>query len=182
MSDPDTEYPAIADRFGRVVAGVQDWEAPAPVAGWVARDVVHHLTTWMPGFLSAGGVQIPTGDREDPVGSWRAQDSAVRTLLADRGDEAFDHPYVGSGPLSGIVSRFYTADVFMHTWDLARASGQDDRLDADRCEQMLAGMQGIEEMLRTSGQYGPAHPVAAEADATDRLVAFIGRDPQWRPA
>ena len=34
----------------------------------------------------------------------------------------------------------------MHTWDLARATGQDDRLDPDFCAQLLAGMEPIEEM------------------------------------
>ena len=34
--------------------------APAPVAGWTARDVVRHLVEWFPGFLAAGsGVQLP---------------------------------------------------------------------------------------------------------------------------
>lgn len=174
------EYTETADRFGRLVDGVPDWDAPAPVEGWLARDVVHHLTTWLPGFLAAGGLEIPAGDRQDPVGSWRTQDSALRTLLDERGEEAFEHPFLGAGTLAGTLSRVYTSDVFMHTWDLARASGQDDRLDDRRCEEMLAGMREIEEMLRTSGHYGPAHPVAPDADATDRLVAFIGRDPGWR--
>lgn len=84
-------------------------------------------------------------------------------------------------PLDVAVAQFYTADVFMHTWDLARASGQDVRLDPDRCAAMLAGMQPIEDLLRSSGQYGPAVPVPDDAPVQDRLVGFIGRDPAWRP-
>ena len=42
----------------------------------------------------------------------------------------------------------------MHTWDLARATGQDDRLDSDFCTELLAGMEPIEEVMRSSGQYG----------------------------
>ena len=53
------------------------------------------------------------------------------------------------------IDQFYTADVFMHTWDLARATGQDDRLDPTFCAELLAGMEPIEEILRASGQYGP---------------------------
>jgi hypothetical protein len=33
--------------------------------------------------------------------------------------------------------------------------GQDDRLDQDFCAQMLAGMEPMEEVIRSSGQYGP---------------------------
>ena len=68
----------------------------------------------------------------------------------------------------------------MHTWDLARASGQDDTLDADTCAAMLAGMQPMDEVLRASGQYGPKVPVPADAPVQDQLIGFIGRDPGWR--
>jgi hypothetical protein len=70
----------------------------------------------------------------------------------------------------------------MHTWDLARATGQDDRLDADFCAQMLAGMEPMEQVIRSSGQYGPRIPVSSDADAQTRLLGFIGRDPEWAPA
>ena len=41
-------------------------------------------------------------------------------------------------------------------------------------------MQPIDELLRTSGHYGPRVPVPDDAPAQDRLAAFIGRDPAWR--
>ena len=50
----------------------------------------------------------------------------------------------------------YTSDVFMHRWDLARATGQDETLDPDKCAAMLEGMLPMDEVLRQSGQYGPA--------------------------
>lgn len=77
------------------------------------------------------------------------------------------------------IDHLYTPDVFMHTWDLARATGQDDTLDASRCEAMLAGITAMEEALRASGQYGTPVPVPDDAPAQDRLVGFIGRDPDW---
>ena len=82
-------------------------------------------------------------------------------------------------PLAEAVDRFYTSDVFMHTWDLARATGQDDAPDRDFCEQLLAGMEPIADMLASSGQYGPRVPVPDDADVQDRLIGFIGRDPGW---
>ena len=42
-------------------------------------------------------------------------------------------------------------------------------------------MEPIDELLRTSGQYGPRVPVPDDARAQDRLIGFIGRDPAWRP-
>ena len=69
----------------------------------------------------------------------------------------------------------------MHTWDLARATGQDDTLDAGYCAELLEGMIPYEEAMRGSGQYGPAVPVPDDAPVQDRMLGFIGRDPNWRP-
>lgn len=183
MSGPADDHRRVAADFTKVVDGVTDWDAPAPVEGWAARDVVDHLVTWFPAFLAGGGVALdvpPTAGT--PAGAWRAHADAVQRLLdGPDADRPFTHPHAGSHPLDQAVAQFYTADVFMHTWDLARASGQDVDLDADRCAAMLAGMQPIEEMLRASGQYGPAVPVPADASVQDRFVAFIGRDPAWAP-
>lgn len=44
---------------------------------------------------------------------------------------------------------------------------------------MLAGMEPLDELLRSSGQYGPAVPVPEEADVQTPLLGFIGRDPNW---
>jgi hypothetical protein len=50
------------------------------------------------------------------------------------------------------------------------------------CAEMLAGMEPIDELLRSSGQYGPAVPVPDDADVQTRLIGFIGRDPKWAPS
>ena len=70
----------------------------------------------------------------------------------------------------------------MHTWDLARATGQDDRLDPGFCAQLLAGMEHMEAVIRSSGQYGARVEVPGDADPQTRLLGFIGRDPFWTPA
>ena len=67
----------------------------------------------------------------------------------------------------------------MHTWDLSRATGQDDRLDPDFCAQLLGGMEQMEEVLRDSGQFGTRVEVPDDADAQTKLMGFIGRDPFW---
>ena len=172
-----------AARFADVVAGVADWDAPTPVAEWRARDVVAHLTSWFPGFLSAGGVEIPAGDPADPAGSWARQAAAVQHLLDDveLAGSQFAHPRMPPQPLAATIDTFYTADIFMHTWDLARSSGQDDTLDEATCADMLAGMEAMAAIIRESGQYGDQHPVAEGASVQQRLIAFIGRDPDWRP-
>jgi uncharacterized protein (TIGR03086 family) len=181
---PAVRHQVVAEEFSRLVGQTTDWAAPAPVDGWTARDVVDHLVSWFRGFLAAGGVELEPGPSaaDDPAAAWRHHVAGVQGLLDERGDEEFTHPYVGPHPLAAAVDRFYTADVFMHSWDLARATGQEPHLDEDEAGRMLEGMRPIEAMLRESGQYGPAVPVADDASAVDRLMGFVGRDPAWRPA
>jgi uncharacterized protein (TIGR03086 family) len=184
MSLPDApaeRHRVVAAGFTARVLGATDWDAPAPVPGWCARDVVGHLVEWFPAFLtSATGLVLDRGPSPevDPVAAWQVHSDSVQRLLDGPGAATpFRHPMVGEMPLPDAVSQFYTTDVFLHTWDLARATGQDERLDAQTCADLLAGMTPIEELLRSSGQYGPRVAVPDDADAQTRLLGFIGRDP-----
>jgi uncharacterized protein (TIGR03086 family) len=158
------------------------WDDPAPVEGWVARDVVGHLVEWFPAFLDGSiGITLPTGPSVavDPVGAWRNQADAVQALLDDpeTAEREYDFPHMGRMSLAQVTDTIYTADVFLHRWDLARATGQDETLDRDKCAVMLEGMLPMDEMLRRSGQYGPRVEVPDDADVQTRLLAFIGRTP-----
>ena len=183
---PADEYREIAGRFTELVAGVPDdatWARRSPVAEWSARDVVRHLVEWFPGFLADGaGIVLPQGppvDR-DPLGAWRTMSDGVQAVLDDPAHRTgtLTNPHIGAVPVPAAISQFFTADVFMHAWDLARASGQDDTLDPERCARMLEGMQPYDELLRSSGQYGPRIDVPDDADPQTRMLAFIGRDPR----
>ena len=183
MSSADT-HRRIAGEFTATVEGIAPaaWDNPAPPEGWVARDVVRHLIEWFPAFLQgAAGITLPAGPPvdDDPVGAWRAQTDAVQALLDDRAtaEREHDFPHIGRMPLAGAVDMIYTNDVFLHRWDLARATGQDETLDADKCAEMLEGMLPMDEALRQSGHYGPRVNVPHDADVQTKLLAFIGRSP-----
>ena len=187
LSDrPAQRHREIAGTFSDRVRGATDWDAPAPVNGWTARDVVRHLVEWFPSFLAAGaGIKLPPGPSvdEDPTGAWEAHRAAVQEVLDDpeTPDRVLSNPHIGDVALDRAIDQFYTADVFMHTWDLARATGQDDRLDPEFCAALLGGMEPMEEIIRSSGQYGARVEVPADADAQTRMLGFIGRDPDWTP-
>lgn len=189
LSDLDAaeRHRRIAATFTDRVRSATHWDAPAPVAGWTARDVVRHLVAWLPPFLAAGAsVDLPSGPSvdDDPVAAWQSHSGGVQALLDDPGtpQRMLVDRHIGEVPLDQAIDRFYTSDVFMHTWDLARATGQDDQLDTDFCQVLLAGMEPLEGVIRSSGQYGPRVPTADDADARTRLIGFIGRDPFWTPA
>jgi len=185
-NDPPERHRAIAGGFTEAVRATTDWDAPTPVPEWAARDVVAHLVEWFPPFLASGSaVTLPEGPEvaDDPVGAWQAHADAVQAVLDDpaTANLSFSNPHTGDLPLDQAIDRFYTTDVFMHTWDLARAAGQDEVLDPTLSAELVEGMQPLDGLLRSSGQYGPRVPVPDDARPQDQLVAFIGRDPAWRP-
>jgi uncharacterized protein (TIGR03086 family) len=185
---PSDEFREVGGHFGALVAGVpaDRWDAPSPVPDWKARDVVRHLVEWFPEFLEHGaGVVLTPGPSvdEDPVGAWQHFHDQVLGLLEDpaTADKVLSNPHIGDVPLPQAVSQFFTGDVFQHTWDLARATGQDSTLDPERCAMMLAGAEPYEDAMRQSGQYGPRVEVPEDADVQTKFIAFLGRDPFWTP-
>jgi uncharacterized protein (TIGR03086 family) len=176
-----SNYDATATRFSTVVQAVTDWGTPTPVAEWRARDIVHHLTTWLPELLGSCGVEVPVGALDDPVGSWAVQDAAVRRLLAERAGDEITHAFLGTKTIGDLLAQIYIPDVFMHTWDLARSAGLDDSLDPEICREMVTGMEQMEDVIRGSGQFGPRWAGDPGEDPQRQLVAFIGRDPDWQP-
>ena len=146
--------------------------------------MVRHLTDWFPGFLASGaGIDLPRGPSvdENPVAAWQVHCDGVQAVLDDpeTAHRELANPHIGRLPLATAIDQFYTADVFMHTWDLSRATGQDDRLDPAFCAQLLGGMEQMEQVIRSSGQFGARVEVPGNADTQTRLLGFIGRDPFW---
>lgn len=187
---PDDD-PTVADRWARVAGTFTErvgqvpadsWDDPAPCEDWVARDVVGHLVEWVPGLLATGSdVIVPAGPSaaDDPVGAWANLNDTIVDVLADPDvhQRTFSHPQAGDHALDDAIDMFILGDVLVHTWDLARATGLDETLDADEVAAMLAGMEPMDEMLRASGHYGPRVEVPADADTQTRLIAFTGRQP-----
>jgi uncharacterized protein (TIGR03086 family) len=180
----------ISERFSRIngdflaratAVPADAWDNPAPPEGWVARDVVRHMVEWMPGLIfgSAGLPlpEVPSAD-DDPVGAWRAVSDALQAALDDPEVAAieFDSPG-GHHSVATAIDQFCTGDIFIHTWDLARATGLDEKLDPDEVHRQYLGMLPYDDILRSSGHYGPKVPVPDDADEQTKLIAFTGRDP-----
>ncbi len=184
LSIPE-RYRAAAAAFTERVQGTTDWDVPTPVKEWCARDVVGHLA-WLPGMIGGGSSvtfePIPSADL-DPVATWAALDRQVQALLDDpaTADLIYSSQFIGTKPVPEVVDQYFTSDVIFHTWDLARATGQDDQLDEAFIAGAYAGMQQMGEMIRASGQFGEQQPVPDDATVQEQFFAFIGRDPRWTP-
>src|SRR5262245_3366749 len=105
------EQRRIAARFTELVRGVSDsgWDAPAPVEGWVSRDVVRHLVGWFPPFLERGaGVRLAEGPSvdDDPVAAWVTHSDAVQAVLDDPSTavRALSDPHIGDVPLDRAIN------------------------------------------------------------------------------
>ena len=183
MTEVADRYLRVSDGFTARVDAVADgaWDAPSPCDGWTARDVVGHLTGWIPSFFfdrwELAAPAIPTSS-DDPAGAWHALDGAIRGGLDDPAVAVrpADTP-MGTVTFEAAIDMIVTGDVLVHTWDLARAAGLDETLDADAVHRMLDGIEAMDEAMRTSGHYGPRVDVADDADDQTRLLAFTGRRP-----
>jgi uncharacterized protein (TIGR03086 family) len=129
-------------------------------------------------MVAVGPGQVPADDLvgDDALAAYRAGVAALESAATH--DAIASAHVTPMGELPGAaLAGFVTLDVLVHGWDLATATGQPARLDPELAETMLAfATQAMPE-----GQRGPlmADPVAvgSDADATDRLVAFTGRNP-----
>ena len=183
MTDASERYRKVAAGFTARVRSVPDgaWDNPAPCDGWVARDVVRHVVEWMPALvLESVGVAVapvPSAD-EDPVGAWAAVDAALQAALDDPevATREFDMR-VGRFSVEAAIATFCIGDILVHTWDIARATGLDETLDADEVRGLYEAMVPIDDVLRQSGQYGPRVAVPPDADEQTKLIGFTGRHP-----
>jgi len=182
MDDVIARHRKACDGFSLIVGlGEGHWASSSPCPEWDARGVVEHVIGFHDVLLLRPLGTKPTRPKGDPVLRWEVTVPAIQSamdLAATRSS------YRAAGSREVHLDRLLpmlTAEVLVHTWDLARALGVDPRLDPELCEVSSAAVGPNEESLRSSGLFGPAVAVPKRADAATRLVAFMGRDPEWSP-
>ena len=175
---PSDHYARVADDFGRTLDGVTDWSARTPCDEWDARALAAHVVDTHHRVLSrvSGAEAAVLQDAADVVPAWESVRAQVQQALVDNGHEQVDS-FSGKVPFSQVVDTLLCADTLLHTWDLARATGQDDTLDLTAVSKAHAFLTPMGDVMRAPGGFGPERPVEADASAQDRLVAFTGRQP-----
>jgi uncharacterized protein (TIGR03086 family) len=184
MDVPDLHKRAC-DEFGRRVHGIGDdqWELPTPNEGWTVRDLVQHLVSeavWT-APLMAGQTIAEVGDRfdgdllgDDPVAAW---DKGVAEAVESVTPEAMTrtvHLSFGDFPGEEYAMQLF-CDNLIHAWDLARATGQDERLDSELVSACAAWFASREDAYRAAGAIGERPPTADGADELTKLLAMTGR-------
>lgn len=182
MTDIADRYRKLADQMEAKIAAVgQDqWDNASPCEGWTARDVVEHVVGTPTMFLGFIGQTVPEGQpavADDPLGAFRHVRAAVQSALDDPelAQQGYD-AFMGPSTFEKGVDDFISADLVMHQWDLARATGQDETLDADEVARVHSALEQIPgEALRSPGAFGVAIEPAPDADAQTRFLNFTGR-------
>jgi uncharacterized protein (TIGR03086 family) len=184
-------YGAALDHFGRLVRQVEpeQWSLPTPCRAWSVRDLVNHVTVqqlWVPPLLAGASAvslaDLLTGDRlgEDPALAWKR--AAAEAEEAVHGKGALDGTVtLSQGPaLAAHLCSQLAMDTVVHAWDLARATGADERLPDILVSFALREVSGYAHRLSASGLFHAPQPVAPDADSQTRLLALTGRNPRRR--
>lgn len=181
MSEISDRYRLLSAGFTERVVAVPDdrWDSPSPCEEWTARDLIGHMRNVSGVFFTHIGRKIPEGPSpaEDPVGAWATVRDAVQGALDDpeiAGAE-YDSPQMGRRRFDESVDQFVNFDVLVHTWDLARATGLDERLDAAEVHRLFERIKPWDGMLRGPRVCGPKLEPPPGADEQTQLLAFLGR-------
>ncbi|TDQ46114.1 TIGR03086 family metal-binding protein [Actinorugispora endophytica] len=172
--------------FDRRVRAVRldQWALPTPCDRWDVHDLVNHLVAeqlWVPHLLAGGTIEEAGGrfggDRlgEEPLATWEIAAREARTAwLHPDSLERTVHLSYGDTPAEAYL-REMTFDLAVHTWDLARAVGEDEKLPPELTEPVLEWALARRDLFGSSPLFGGPVPVADDADAQTRLLALSGR-------
>ena len=180
MTDVQDRYRLVSDGFDAAVraAAPDKWDAPSPCEQWKARDVVAHVVEGHRGVVAAvrGGESKPLGADEDPGQAWASARRAIDDIAGDAAALAreIDGP-TGTMPAGQVIGRFVTMDVLVHTWDLARAVGADERLDEDSVRHAYEALKPMDAMIRIPNVFGPKVEPPRDADLQTEFLYFLGR-------
>jgi uncharacterized protein (TIGR03086 family) len=185
---PGELHLAVCQRFGVAVREADGkWDRPSPCDGWDARDVLEHVIGFHDVLLLRPLGLKPQRPRDDPGRRWSLTLDQLAQAL--RRDGLFEHvmeaPAVGTNSSSQLHSMTLvprlSQDVLVHTWDLARAVGADDRIDPGWCALFVDKLPTDLDALSVSGMFKRPFALAGTADAQSLLLGRLGRDPSWKP-
>ena len=164
-----------------VIAAVRadQFDDATPCTEWTVRALLEHTIAVVEGMGAAvrGEAPAPFTLASDPAAQFQA--AAASTLAAWSSDGALDRIVDGGpGPMPGhVLAGINLLDTATHSWDLAIATGQPATLPDDVAVAALEASRMIISPEVRVGRFDDEVMTTNGADATSRLVAFLGRNP-----
>ncbi len=186
---PETLVPVAAATFGEVIAGIPDdaLGARTPCPDYDVAGLLGHLIHRAPQLVGAAGKEpVEAGEQvpADPA-AWRA----TLVPLVDRLGTAWSQPgaWEGTARIEGpmempaaTIGGIVLAEMVIHGWDLARATGQGPTWPGPLLDVVHQDMSAMAPMGRQMGALGPEVPVPAHPPPLDPLLGVVARAPSWR--
>ncbi len=165
-----------------VIAGItaEQYDSPTPCEEWTVRDVLDHMIGVVAGLGAAAAGEARAGTFElGPDPARQFEQLAAAALEAWRTPGVLDRILDGGpGPMPGrVLASINLLDTATHSWDLARATGQDATLPEPVAIAALEASLAIVSPELRAGRFGPERTAPDTADPTARLVAYLGRTP-----
>ncbi|MFZ0216578.1 MAG: TIGR03086 family metal-binding protein [Candidatus Dormiibacterota bacterium] len=176
----DTTLEEVLGKLEGLLAGVAPGQRslPTPCSEWDVAALEGHLIGWLRYFTSRAKGEDPDPDPgatragDDPAGEFRA--AAGELLPALQAAEASGvQPAEGQLP-PAMLRTMLTGEYVVHGWDLATATGQAVPFTDAEAEVAL-GLRSILTPESRGSMFGPELPIASDAPALARLLAFAGR-------
>ncbi len=180
MTQVHDNYAVVSAGFDAAVKSVapDQWGTQSPCEEWTARDIVAHTVQGHRSVISGvrGGAPTSLGADEDPTQAWAEVSKAITAITQDpaAASEELDGP-AGKMTAEEVIGRFVTMDLLVHTWDLARTVGADERLDEDSVARAYELLKPMDEMIRRPNFFGPKLDPPAGADLQTEFLYFVGR-------
>ena len=172
----------------QVVRGVEaaEFGSPTPCDDWDVRALINHMLQVSSALSRAGrGEAVPADlwelDLMDTDWAGRFDDKAKAAVAGWADPTAWEGTVSlgGAGMPAPMIATMLASDLVIHGWDLARATGQAYRFDAEAAEMTHRFVADMGEQGRQMGIFAAPLPVSDTAPALDLALALSGRDPKW---
>ncbi|MFD0374282.1 TIGR03086 family metal-binding protein [Streptomyces sp. NPDC127112] len=187
--DPRTDLAAAIELAGRTLAAIRpdQYDAPTPCEEFDVRRLSSHLVAVVRRISVIGRGEdpfsVPSFADEVADGAWaQAWEPGAREVAEVWADPGIlgRQLRLPIGVLPGAAAAaVYTHEVTVHTWDLAKATGQEPEWDPALIERVIGVVRPALPAETRGGRIPFAEVVDVEpgAPAIDRLVAWAGRRP-----
>jgi uncharacterized protein (TIGR03086 family) len=193
--DATERFRRTSDGFhARILAvAANQWDNPSPCPGWTAQDIVGHVINEqrrnlalvrgldpqpLHGVAVAEMGALPDIRPDaDLAAAWHEIGQALADTIGDPRCLDVEMPTpMGPTAYRDIVD-VLPEDVLIHTWDLARATGGDERLDQAVVAHVYEHLKPLDEALRQPWAFGPKITPPPGADLQTQFLCFVGRRP-----